>query len=143
MLAKNGMKICANKNCREEKPISEFDKDNSKKDGLCIYCKICKREQVRTREYGKKRYQKWRSNHTRHVNAKATVESLKEKGCVICGYKRSFRALHFHHIGEKYREISRMNGTKKILNEAKKCILVCANCHAEIHEGLIDINLYN
>ena len=28
----------------------------------------------------------------------------------------------------------------KLKNEVDKCVLVCSNCHSEIHEGLIDIN---
>lgn len=35
---KKKMCIC----CRKNKPISEYHKENDKKDGLCCYCKECK-----------------------------------------------------------------------------------------------------
>lgn len=61
--------------------------------------------------------------------------------CNICGYHKTNSALEFHHINaeEKLYGIS-SNGTchdlEKDLAEIKKCILVCANCHREIHDKL-------
>ena len=58
--------------------------------------------------------------------------------CLLCGYNKSNSALEFHHIDstQKLYGIS-ANGTchdlEKDLNEVQKCILVCANCHREIH----------
>lgn len=58
-------------------------------------------------------------------------------GCSICGYKNNYSALNFHHIGEKIFGVdSRMIGNSsmaKIREELKKCIVVCSNCHMEIH----------
>jgi len=62
--------------------------------------------------------------------------------CNLCGYSKSLNALHFHHINP---ENKRFNITDAIWGagkfnqndielEIKKCILVCANCHAELHE---------
>jgi len=66
--------------------------------------------------------------------------------CVICGYSKSRRALHCHHKNptEKDFQISGNWGLSwsKIQKELDKCILVCSNCHAEIHDGLIDIMGY-
>lgn len=59
--------------------------------------------------------------------------------CVCCGYSKSRAALHFHHINpaEKDSSVSAMTSTitswSKIVNELRKCVLVCSNCHAEIH----------
>lgn len=59
----------------------------------------------------------------------------------MCNYNRTFKALEFHHVNSKYKEssVSRMvamSGYRGALEEALKCILVCANCHREIEEGL-------
>lgn len=68
--------------------------------------------------------------------------------CNICGYNRSISALEFHHIDPSVKEYSiSKTGTchdiEKDLVEVKKCLLVCANCHREIHDGLYDnVNLY-
>jgi predicted nucleic acid-binding Zn ribbon protein len=62
--------------------------------------------------------------------------------CQICGYDKSVRALQFHHYitGEKDFSISRVSKSwQAIKNELDKCILLCANCHAEVHEGLFSL----
>lgn len=58
-------------------------------------------------------------------------------GCEVCGYNRSPRALHYHHLDptEKTVEISHHTTTMaQAIREIAQCIIVCANCHAEIHE---------
>ena len=63
--------------------------------------------------------------------------------CVRCGYNKSNSALHFHHLDPTTKEfgLGRMQTAswEKSLAEAKKCILICANCHAEEHELLDSI----
>jgi len=56
--------------------------------------------------------------------------------CSKCGYNKCIDALDFHHEGNKEESISKLinnNSREKILKEAKKCILLCANCHRELH----------
>jgi hypothetical protein len=62
-------------------------------------------------------------------------------GCAVCGCDRCLGNLHFHHVipAEKWFEIQ-MGSGKSIAayrEEARKCVLVCANCHGEIEAGLI------
>ena len=67
------------------------------------------------------------------------IASIKmQRGCLICGYKRCAYALYFHHIEEKLYEMSsaQILPWNKMAAEMKKCIVVCANCHYEIHSGL-------
>ena len=64
--------------------------------------------------------------------------------CVLCGYNKCIQALEFHHINSKDKEfgISAKGYTRsweKVKNELKKCILVCANCHREAHEGIAQL----
>jgi len=65
---------------------------------------------------------------------------VKYKGgkCCICGYKKNTGGLDFHHVEEKSFAIG-AGATKcleKLKKEADKTILVCKNCHAEIHAGM-------
>lgn len=57
--------------------------------------------------------------------------------CSICGYHRCINALEFHHINPEQKEMKiSCNGGmafEKQITEIKKCVLVCANCHREIH----------
>jgi transposase len=62
--------------------------------------------------------------------------------CWVCGYDRNARALHFHHIDptEKRHEMNARGAAMAIellRAEAKKCVLLCANCHAEVEAGLV------
>jgi transposase len=64
--------------------------------------------------------------------------------CAVCGYDRHLRALAFHHLdpADKRLQIS-WNGVTQSLEtlrtEAKKCVLLCANCHAEVEDGHIKL----
>ena len=68
--------------------------------------------------------------------------ALEYKGgkCVFCGYAKYSGALDFHHLSNKSFGLSERGLTrswKKICEELDKCILVCANCHREVHAGLL------
>ena len=65
----------------------------------------------------------------------------KGGACEKCGYSKCISALEFHHIDPSKKDftLSKLKQNKfddKIKNELDKCILVCANCHREIHEEL-------
>ncbi len=61
--------------------------------------------------------------------------------CAACGYDRLPAALHFHHLdaaqksfGLSARGLSR--GIEQAREEARKCVLLCGNCHAEVEGGV-------
>ena len=61
--------------------------------------------------------------------------------CQQCGYDRCLEALDFHHIDPTKKDfaISSKGYTRsweKVKNELDKCIMLCANCHREIHVKL-------
>jgi transposase len=64
--------------------------------------------------------------------------------CCVCGYNRIARALHFHHLDPALKRME-MNARgaamalDRLRAEARKCVLVCANCHAEIEAGLVSL----
>lgn len=60
--------------------------------------------------------------------------------CRLCGYARCVAALQFHHLDptEKRFALSRRGVTRSLdeaRHEARKCVLLCANCHAEVETG--------
>lgn len=69
--------------------------------------------------------------------AQAEFNTFKlSSGCSRCGYNKCAAALDFHHLDPSVKErrvTCKMwkSGLGKI--EAAKCILVCKNCHMEIH----------
>ena len=60
--------------------------------------------------------------------------------CALCGYSRCMSALQFHHRDrlEKGFALSSKGITRGLAaarREARKCVLLCANCHAEVEAG--------
>lgn len=62
--------------------------------------------------------------------------------CRLCGYDRYAGALQFHHLdpaeksfGLGLRGVAR--SLERCREEARKCVLQCANCHAEVEAGVV------
>jgi len=77
---------------------------------------------------------------------KRSKEKLIEyKGgkCEKCGYNKCIGALEFHHVNPDEKDFaisSKSYSFERLKKEADKCLLVCANCHTEIHEELRNKN---
>lgn len=64
--------------------------------------------------------------------------------CGLCGYDRYIGALQFHHRDDANKEFGLGDrGLTRSLDalraEAAKCILLCANCHAEVEAGIVNV----
>ncbi len=64
--------------------------------------------------------------------------------CTLCGYNKYVGSLDFHHIDPNTKKYGLSRGFslsyEKLLEEAKKCILLCKNCHQEVTDKKIDIS---
>ncbi len=66
--------------------------------------------------------------------------------CSICGYKTNLAALVFHHTDASAKDFKldmRSLSNRKldaVMGEIEKCILVCANCHAELHNPHLNLD---
>lgn len=79
---------------------------------------------------------------------KSYVRRIKEQAvqykgghCQLCGYKKYVGSMHFHHVDETLKSFQisgKSISFERIKVELDKCVLVCANCHGEIHGGLIE-----
>jgi transposase len=65
--------------------------------------------------------------------------------CRVCGYRASMRALQFHHVDPSTKRLDLSAGgvalsldTLRI--EARKCVLLCGNCHVEVEHGVVDLD---
>ena len=80
----------------------------------------------------------------RRKKLKEMVVQHKGGKCMICGYNKYMGSFDLHHFGDSKKEfgLSTRGLTRsweKIKKEADKCILVCANCHREIHGGITQL----
>ena len=97
------------------------------------YADIPKRERKQT---GAQAVVAWRKK------AKLLLIEYKGGKCSECGYDKCIRALQFHHLDPNEKDFGiggKSVSLEKLKKEVDKCILVCGNCHAEIHEGLRSI----
>jgi transposase/5-methylcytosine-specific restriction endonuclease McrA len=84
-----------------------------------------------------------RSDHVSDARRRRKARLVAEAGgcCAVCGYDRYVGALQFHHRdpATKLFALSR-RGLARSLEEARaeasKCVLLCANCHAEVEAGV-------
>lgn len=84
------------------------------------------------REYGREGYRK------RKKRIRLYVDDYKlSRGCSVCGYNKCAAALDFHHEGDD-KEFDIGTGMhcsfKKLQEEMKKCMVLCRNCHSELHD---------
>ena len=109
-------------------------------EGVRIWINIYKSEKISTywfkiNKEGRAKYQK-----KRYTESQKILNELKVNGCAICGYNKCNASLDFHHTNPKDKKFL-INNNKCSMNitllieEVNKCILLCRNCHGEIHYG--------
>lgn len=112
--------------------------------------KVCSKHGL-TQHYvdssGRARCMKCRVNAVQKRRDKIKQIAIEYKGgkCSICGYDNCIGALEFHHLNPKQKDFGigskgYTRGIETVKKELDKCILVCANCHREIHAGLIKLD---
>jgi transposase len=77
----------------------------------------------------------------RRRKLKATLVSEAGGACIICGYGRYVGALEFHHVDPTEKRLGLGAGgltlsIEAFREEARKCVLLCSNCHAEVEGGV-------
>ena len=102
-------------------------------------CMPDKRKYADRAEYLKKAVTK------RRRKIKQMIVEYKGGKCIFCGYDKTVWAMDLHHIDGSTKEFGLATrgltrSWEKIKEEADKCILVCANCHREIHAGILQLS---
>lgn len=80
----------------------------------------------------------------RRKKLREMAREYKGGKCIICGYRKYSGALDFHHKDSSKKDFGlSMNGLThswdKIKKEVDKCVLLCANCHREVHAGITQL----
>lgn len=110
---------------------NEFESNSSTR----IYCYNCSGDSTRS-------INETRKHQKTILRRSMKLQAIKLLGgkCSICGYNKCVDALEFHHKDSTIKEFKLGSGNtmswKEYKSEALKCILVCSNCHKEIHYKL-------
>jgi hypothetical protein len=118
---RSGVRTCIS--CLIQKPLTaEFFSD--KRNFLRRECKSCLSKKT-----------------IRHQQAQKQIWlDYKGRKCEICGYSKSARALHFHHKNPNEKSFTLSQYKNRAIDvmkrELDKCLLLCANCHAEEHDRI-------
>ncbi len=117
-----GLFLCSKCKTNKEANMFYLNEDNSRKHS---YCKICQSANVLDRQ------RLWKKKAIDYKGSK----------CIVCGYQKYDGALEFHHTDPTQKEYGLSAGKLKTFlssrTELDKCVLVCSNCHREIHAGLV------
>lgn len=126
---------------QQGKSYREIEKElHCSRSMISIYCKKYgldgdKRKLLSNEERKIANYQ-----HVKTHRQKIKERAIEYKGgkCEKCGYNKCNRALEFHHTipNEKDFTISKYSvlSWSKVKVELDKCILICSNCHRELHD---------
>lgn len=122
--------------CKEFKQLTDFTINKSRKDGLNHACKPCHRDTVQKHYKANKEAYLIRTkirNTEQRKKSKALINLLKSKPCTDCKNIYPPYVMDFDHVrDQKEFNIGAANGRlpiDRILEEIKKCELVCSNCH--------------
>lgn len=78
------------------------------------------------------------SVNKRRKKLKKLAVEYKGGSCKLCGYNKCLASLDFHHIDPTTKSfgiaaIGHTRSWEKLRVELDKCILICRNCHGELH----------
>lgn len=122
----------------------------------CIKCSVC--GIILENKQKKFCSQKCRNNSTnfKHQNyicqqkrgLDRKIQLVNNHGgkCSFCGYNKNYSSLCFHHMNPKDKKFNldlrhcSNRSMKLLIEEANKCILLCQNCHNELHNPNLSIH---
>ena len=101
-------------------------------------------ERKETRTYADRAVYMRQAVKNRRKKLREMARDYKGGKCILCGYKKCQRALSFHHVNPKNKEFDLSSrgltrSWERIKKEIDKCVLLCANCHMEIHDSITQL----
>lgn len=80
----------------------------------------------------------------RRTKVRRLAIDLKGGHCALCGYRKWIGALEFHHPDPHKKDFSistdgMTRSWERVRREVEKCVLLCANCHREVHAGVTQL----
>ena len=127
--------------CLNCSPFGKHNTTDPRWQKAVLTCQQCGRvyRYSRTKGHSRKRCNSCIADSRRPL-VKQRAIAYKGGKCQVCGYNRTPRSLGFHHTNPAKKDFGIGANTTRSWNsvrkELDKCVLVCANCHGEIHDGI-------
>lgn len=109
---------------------------------LTMSCRIHGDTEFVLEGHGYYRCRRCRADSVVRHRQKVKAVLVEEAGgrCAICGYSSHVQALQFHHVEPEDKRLALSSqgvtySLERLRAEAKKCVLLCANCHVEVEIG--------
>lgn len=133
------IRYAENKKTQENKPIKEMAEKQ------CLICNQTFRPKTPTANLRSCCYD-CMPDGTQLKRGEFLAKIKQQRGgkCEKCGYNTCIKALEFHHLDPTQKDFTISNDhfkLKEAIEESKKCILICANCHRELHDNLWNIKI--
>lgn len=144
-LSRHGLRTLRSDGARTDLALEARSKGSNR---FVSICRIHGETEFLVLPDGRSRCAKCNAAGVTHRRRRVKQILIEEAGgcCMICGYDRHPGALQFHHLepnqksfGIGSRGVTR--AIEKARAEARKCVLLCANCHAEVEAGVTDVPL--
>lgn len=143
---------CKNKECIEQ------EKKYRQRLAAKKYYNKNNKKRIRDKTKDCEASQKYRKTHKQRIGVKDKYRRKKKREwvselkrqtkCLKC-QNNKFYCLDFHHINPEEKDfsishaISRKYGYDRILKEINKCVVLCKNCHSEVHYLMETNNLFD
>ncbi len=127
--------------------VIEGKKRNLQGRSYCLACSPFKSHNTRKLEQERivkadknEKYRKWQKK-ARAARKRGLVELLGGR-CSVCGYNKDCPgAFAFHHADPTTKKFNIsghgfLREWQEVVQESRKCVLLCATCHAEVHAGM-------
>lgn len=124
--------------CKKELAEDNFAIDKNRKRGRACRCKECQKKLSQNHFEKNKGVYRERNNQRMKLLFEWLHEYKSKLKCELCGYDKHPAALDFHHIGNDKVDgvpqvMANTKNKERTLEEIKKCIVVCSNCHRILH----------
>lgn len=123
------------KNCSQCQSVFTTE---SKVRRRCDLCKI-----VRARRPVEQTQASWQRKYVKAIGKRENLIAMRGNSCESCGYNTCLDALEFHHVDPAIKEFTLgvkgfIKHADAIFQEARKCKLLCSNCHRNVHAVVND-----
>jgi len=144
----HSQKKLSDKLIKKIKELYEIEKSSLKVAKLLNVSKTTVLKYVQTHKRKKLTEQESKERKVKNViywRQRAKIKLVEYKGgeCNKCGYNKCIDALEFHHLNPEEKDFGISGKSwsfERLKKEVDKCLLVCSNCHKEIHFKLKNNN---